>query len=89
MFSRQMGEEVKGAAAAVVPESVLKKRKRAEEWALAKKQALESAKKTNSDNRKLIYIRAKKYAQEYDEQVCTIMHCSISVAILALGSWLF
>ncbi|KAK9931462.1 hypothetical protein M0R45_018737 [Rubus argutus] len=63
-----MGEEVKGAAAAVVPESVLKKRKRAEEWALAKKQALESAKKTNSDNRKLIYIRAKKYAQEYDEQ---------------------
>lgn len=68
MFSREMGEEVKGAAAAVVPESVLKKRKRAEEWALAKKQALESAKKTNSDNRKLIYIRAKKYAQEYDEQ---------------------
>ena len=73
----------------MVPESVLKKRKRAEEWALAKKQALESAKKTNSDNHKLIYIRAKKYAREYDEQVYTIMHWSISFSILALGSRLF
>lgn len=62
-----MGEEVK--AGPVVPESVLKKRKREEQWALAKKQGLESAKKKNSENRKLIYNRAKQYAKEYDEQV--------------------
>ncbi|KAB2625828.1 60S ribosomal protein L7-2-like [Pyrus ussuriensis x Pyrus communis] len=61
-----MGEEVK--AAPVVPESVLKKRKREEQWALAKKQDLESAKKKSSENRKLIYNRAKQYAKEYDEE---------------------
>ena len=60
------GEEVKGV---VVPESVLKKRKRSEEWALAKKQELEATKKKNVANRKLIYVRAKQYAKEYDEQV--------------------
>ncbi len=59
------GEEVKGV---VVPESVLKKRKRSEEWALAKKQELEATKKKNVANRKLIYVRAKQYAKEYDEQ---------------------
>lgn len=52
-----------------VPESVLKKQKRSEEWALAKKQELESAKKKNAENRKLIYNRAKLYAKEYAEQV--------------------
>lgn len=64
-----MGEE--GKAAPVVPESVLKKRKREEQWALAKKQDLESAKKKSSENRKLIYNRAKQYAKEYDEEVHT------------------
>ncbi|KAI4335343.1 hypothetical protein L6164_013997 [Bauhinia variegata] len=59
-------EEVKGGA--VVPESVLKKQKRSEEWALAKKQDLEAAKKASSEKRKLIYSRAKLYAKEYDEQ---------------------
>ncbi|KAL3736957.1 hypothetical protein ACJRO7_025828 [Eucalyptus globulus] len=52
----------------VVPESVLKKRKRNEEWALAKKQEIEATKKKNVENRKLIYIRAKQYSQEYEEQ---------------------
>ncbi|KAB2626368.1 60S ribosomal protein L7-2-like [Pyrus ussuriensis x Pyrus communis] len=61
-----MGEE--GKAAPVVPESVLKKRKREEQWALAKKKDLESAKKKSSENRKLIYNRAKQYAKEYDEE---------------------
>ncbi|BBG98653.1 zinc knuckle CCHC-type family protein [Prunus dulcis] len=60
----EMGEEVK----VVVPESVLKKRKREEEWALAKKQGLEAAKKKNAENRKLIYNRAKQYSEEYKEQ---------------------
>lgn len=61
----EMGEEVK----AVVPESVLKKQKREEEWALAKKQDLEAAKKKRAESRKLIYNRAKQYAKEYDHQV--------------------
>ncbi|KAF3614152.1 60S ribosomal protein L7-4 [Capsicum annuum] len=51
-----------------VPESILKKQKRSEEWALAKKQELESAKKKNAENRKLIYNRAKLYAKEYEQQ---------------------
>ena len=61
----EMGEEVK----AIVPESVLKKQKREEEWALAKKQDLEAAKKKRVESRKLIYNRAKQYAKEYEEQV--------------------
>ncbi|XP_058083142.1 large ribosomal subunit protein uL30w-like isoform X3 [Magnolia sinica] len=63
---REMGEEAK--AAAVIPESVLKKRKRSEEWALAKKQEIDAAKKKNKENRKLIFNRAKQYAKEYEEQ---------------------
>ncbi|GMN33540.1 hypothetical protein TIFTF001_004226 [Ficus carica] len=59
-----MGEEVK----AVIPESVLKKRKREEEWALAKKQEVEALKKKNAENRKLIFNRAKQYSQEYAEK---------------------
>ncbi|XWS52658.1 hypothetical protein CRYUN_Cryun11dG0089800 [Craigia yunnanensis] len=60
----QMGEEVK----AVIPESLLKKKKRNEEWELAKKQELEAAKKKKVENRKLIYTRAKQYAKEYEAQ---------------------
>lgn len=60
-----MGEEAK----AIVPESVLKKQKREGEWALAKTQELEAAKKKRAENRKLIYNRAKQYAKEYEEHV--------------------
>lgn len=60
-----MGDSVK----VVVPESVLKKRKREEEWALAKKQGLEAAKKKNAENRKLIYNKSKQYTKEYAEKV--------------------
>ncbi|EEF38248.1 60S ribosomal protein L7-4 [Ricinus communis] len=56
-------EEVK-----IVPESVLKKTKRNEEWALAKKQELEASKKIAKESRKLIFNRAKQYAKEYDQQ---------------------
>lgn len=52
----------------IVPESVLKKQKRNEEWALAKKQEVEASKKKKLANRKLIYNRAKLYAKEYEEQ---------------------
>ncbi|KAI3702592.1 hypothetical protein L6452_28338 [Arctium lappa] len=51
-----------------VPESVLKKQKRNEEWALAKKQEGEVLKKKNAANRKLIFNRAKKYSEEYEAQ---------------------
>ena len=60
-----MGEEVK----ALIPESVLKKTKRNEEWALSKQQEFEAAKKKNAENRKLIFNRAKLYSKEYEEQV--------------------
>lgn len=53
----------------VVPESVLKKRKREEEWALEKKQNAEAAKKKNVENRKLIFKRAEQYAKEYADKV--------------------
>ncbi|KAH1147532.1 hypothetical protein AAZX31_15G159400 [Glycine max] len=59
----QMGE-----AKALVPESVVKKEKRNEEWALAKKQELDAAKKMRFETRKLIFNRAKQYSKEYDEQ---------------------
>ncbi|XP_010105399.2 60S ribosomal protein L7-4 [Morus notabilis] len=59
-----MVEEVK----TVIPESVLKKKKREEEWALAKKQELEALKKKNAENRKLIFNRAKQYSKEYAEK---------------------
>ncbi|KAE9604713.1 hypothetical protein Lal_00010894 [Lupinus albus] len=60
-----MGEEV---VKTVVPESVLKKQKRNDEWALAKAQELVAAKKKRVESRKLIFNRAKLYAKEYDEQ---------------------
>ncbi|XP_057744799.1 60S ribosomal protein L7-4-like [Arachis stenosperma] len=60
----EMGEEVK----AIVPESLLKKQKREEEWALKKKEELNAAKKKRAESRKLIYSRAKQYAKEYQEQ---------------------
>nr|XP_043627914.1 60S ribosomal protein L7-4-like [Erigeron canadensis] len=51
-----------------VPESVLKKQKRNEEWAVAKKLQVEALKKKNAANRKLIFNRAKQYSQEYEAQ---------------------
>nr|GEY08597.1 60S ribosomal protein L7-4-like [Tanacetum cinerariifolium] len=61
-----MAEGVK--AGQLVPESVLKKQKRSEEWALAKKQEGELLKKKNAANRKLIFNRAKQYTKEYEDQ---------------------
>lgn len=57
------------AKAAVVPESVLKKRKREEQWAADRKEKALTEKKKAVESRKLIFARAKKYAQEYDAQV--------------------
>ncbi|CAL0304767.1 unnamed protein product [Lupinus luteus] len=60
-----MGEVV---VKTIVPESVLKKQKRNDEWALAKAQELVAEKKKRVESRKLIFNRAKLYAKEYDEQ---------------------
>ncbi|CAO2836407.1 unnamed protein product [Amaranthus hypochondriacus] len=60
-----MGEE---ATKVIVPESVLKKQKRAEEWEAAKKELANAEKKKRSENRKLIFKRAAQYAKEYSDQ---------------------
>ncbi|KAI3828068.1 hypothetical protein L1987_02163 [Smallanthus sonchifolius] len=64
--SEEMAEVAKGGPA--VPESVLKKQKRNEEWAVAKKQEAEVLKIKNAANRKLIFKRAKQYSEEYEAQ---------------------
>ncbi|XP_040870582.1 NAP1-related protein 2 [Glycine max] len=51
-----MGEDVK----VVVPESVLKNRKKEEDWALAKNEELDATKKKRAESRKLIYNREKE-----------------------------
>ncbi|KAL9259640.1 Large ribosomal subunit protein uL30y-like protein [Drosera capensis] len=62
-----MGDEAaKGGV--IVPESVLKKQKRAEEWEETKKKEIDEKRVKNAENRKLIFSRAKVYAKEYDEQ---------------------
>ncbi|CAL5361031.1 hypothetical protein ACSBR2_043191 [Camellia fascicularis] len=60
--------EAQAKRGAVVPESVLKKQKRNEEWALKKQEELAALKKKNAENRKLICKRAKQYSEEYEEQ---------------------
>ncbi|OEL24298.1 60S ribosomal protein L7-4 [Dichanthelium oligosanthes] len=56
------------AKAAVVPESVLRKRKREEQWAADKKEKSLADRKKALESRKIIFARAKQYAQEYDAQ---------------------
>lgn len=60
---------VEGEVKALVPESVLKKQLRSEEWALAKKNAVIETRKKNLINRKVIFNKAKKYANEYAAHV--------------------
>ncbi|XP_062195792.1 large ribosomal subunit protein uL30x-like [Phragmites australis] len=62
-----MAAEV-AAKAAVVPESVLRKRKREEQWAAEKKEKAVADREKALESRKLIFARAKQYAQEYDAQ---------------------
>jgi hypothetical protein len=56
-------------AAGAVPESVLKKRKRDEEWGAKKAAALTEAKTKAKDRRKEIFKRAETYVKEYRDQV--------------------
>ncbi|RRT69189.1 hypothetical protein B296_00013190 [Ensete ventricosum] len=51
----------------VIPQSVLKKRKREEQLALAKKQELDAEKEKQRENRELIFTRASKGADPIEE----------------------
>ena len=55
--------------APTVPESVLKRRKRDEDWAAKKAAAATDAKKKARDQRKDIFKRAESYVKEYRDQV--------------------
>lgn len=55
-------------AAAMVPESVLKKRKRDEQWALAKKEQLDAARTKSREDRKVIFKRTEEYQKEYKKE---------------------
>lgn len=52
-----------------VPETVLKKRKRDEEWANKKTAAAAEAQKKSRSSRRDILKRAESYVKEYREQV--------------------
>lgn len=78
----EMAEVAKGGP--IVPESVLKKQKRNEEWALAKKKETEESKKKNAANRKLIFNRAKQYSKEYEAQVYPILHIIVYFHLILL-----
>ncbi|BDA49494.1 60S ribosomal protein L7 [Coccomyxa sp. Obi] len=54
--------------AGTVPESVLKKRKRDEDWAAKKAANALEAKKKSRDQRKEIFKRAENYVKEYRDQ---------------------
>lgn len=54
---------------AVIPGSVLEKRKTEDEWALAKEMTLEAKKKNDRANRNPIFTRGQQYAKEYGSQV--------------------
>ncbi|KAM0874897.1 hypothetical protein ACQ4PT_037132 [Festuca glaucescens] len=64
----QLVEMASEAAKVVVPESVLRKRKREDLWAADKKEKAVAEKKQAGENRKVIFARAKQYAEEYDAQ---------------------
>jgi large subunit ribosomal protein L7e len=55
-------------APTTVPESVLKKRKRAEVWALEKADKDATAKKDSKKKRSVIFKRAESYVKEYRQQ---------------------
>lgn len=78
--SVEMAEETK--TAAFIPESVLKKRKRSEDWALLKVQELKAKKEKSAENRKIIFKRAEKYGKEYREQVTYKTSCVTEVVCL-------
>ena len=53
----------------VVPETLLKKRKRNEQWAINRKEQLESSKAKNTKNRGVVFKRAEEFIKQYRGQV--------------------
>ena len=53
---------------APVRESILKKRKRAEDWASKREAAAQVSKKKAEDRKKEIFKRAEQYVKEYRDQ---------------------
>lgn len=72
-------------AKGAVPESILKKRKRDEDWAAKKAAASADQKKRSKDGRKDIFKRAEQYVKEYRDKVRGISR-RVSCR-LASGPW--
>lgn len=51
-----------------VPETVLKKRKNNEEWAIRRRESLEARKQITKEKRKLIFRRAEQYIKEFRDK---------------------
>ena len=63
--------------AGTVPETVLKKRKRNEQWEQTKAAQVADKKAKSKDKRKDIFKRAEQYVKEYRQQVKAHSHgCS-------------
>lgn len=69
--------------AGTVPETVLKKRKRDEEWANKKSAAAAEAQKKARSSRKDILKRAESYVHEYRNKVCIHESTSVGCSIAA------
>ena len=65
-----------------VPETVLKKRKRDEEWANKKTAAAAEAQKKSRSSRRDILKRAESYVNEYRQQVRSIQSAAECLAFL-------
>lgn len=56
-----------------IPETVLKKRKSNEEWAIKKRERLEERKQRIKEDRKLIFKRAEQYIKEFRDKVIILI----------------
>ena len=56
-------------SSSLVPESVLKKRKRDEQWAKNRAEILEKDAVKAKENKEIIFKRAEQYITEYRQQV--------------------
>jgi hypothetical protein len=81
----QMSSE---AAKVAVPESLLKKRKREQQWLAEKKEKAVAEKKRASENRKLIFVRAKQYAGEYEAQVRSLLPFDLLLPTFYSCGWI-
>lgn len=52
-----------------IPETILKKRKQSEDWAIRRRQQLEERKWRSMQDRKLDFKRAEQYVKEYRSKV--------------------